>query len=112
VTIDINSLTLGSITDQAKGPDFFDAATHPTATFTANILPAEGGYLADGTLNLRGVTLPLQLPFTLTIDGDTATMAATVDIDRREYGMGATYADESTVGFNAAVAVNLTATRN
>ncbi len=112
VTIDIASLTLGSVTDQAKGPDFFDAATHPTATFTANIMPAATGYLADGTLNLRGVTAPLQLPFTLTIDGDTATMSGTTVIDRRAFGMGASYGDEATVGFNATVTANLTATRN
>jgi cytochrome b561/polyisoprenoid-binding protein YceI len=112
VTIDIASLTLGSITDQAKGPDFFDLANHPTATFTANILPATEGYLADGTLNLRGVTMPLQLPFTLQINGDSATMTGTTTIDRRQFGMGQTYADEATVGFNATVTTNLTATRN
>jgi cytochrome b561/polyisoprenoid-binding protein YceI len=112
VTIDIASLTLGSITDQAKGPDFFDLANHPTATFTANILPAPEGYLADGTLTLRGVTMPLQLPFALTITGDTATMTGTTTIDRRQFGMGQTYADEATVGFNATVTTNLTATRN
>ncbi|MCU0800915.1 MAG: cytochrome b/b6 domain-containing protein [Rhodobacteraceae bacterium] len=111
VTIDIASLTLGSITDQAKGPDFFDATTHPTATFTANILPAAEGYIADGTLTLRGVTAPLQLPFALSITGDTASMTGTTTIDRRTFGMGQTYGDESTVGFNATVTTTLTATR-
>lgn len=112
VTIDTTSLTLGSITDQAKAADFFDVATHPTATFTAAILPATTGYLADGTLSLRGVTAPLQLPFDLTITGDTATMTGTTPIDRRTFGMGATYGDESTVGFTATVTANLTAKRN
>jgi cytochrome b561/polyisoprenoid-binding protein YceI len=112
VTIDTTSLTLGSVTDQAKAPDFFDVAGHPTATFTANILPAATGYLADGTLTLRGVTSPLQLPFDLTITGDTATMTGSTVIDRRTFGMGATYGDESTVGFNATVTATLTATRN
>lgn len=112
VTIDTASLTLGSVTDQAKGPDFFDVATHPKAVFTATILPAgEGSYVADGTLDLRGVTAPLQLPFSLSIEGDTATMAGLATIDRRTFGLGATYADESSVGFNAAVTVNLTATK-
>jgi cytochrome b561/polyisoprenoid-binding protein YceI len=112
VTIDMTSLTLGSITDQAKAPDFFDVAGHPTAVFTAKILPAEGSYIADGTLTLRGVTSPLQLPFSLTIAGDTATMTGLTTIDRRTFGMGASYGDEATVGFNAMVTATLTATRN
>jgi cytochrome b561/polyisoprenoid-binding protein YceI len=111
VTIDTSSLTLGSITDQAKAADFFDVAAHPTAVFTANILPATEGYLADGTLTLRGVTAPLQLPFALTITGDSASMTGSSVIDRRTFGMGASYGDEATVGFNAAVTVALTATR-
>ncbi|MGL4319630.1 MAG: YceI family protein, partial [Paracoccaceae bacterium] len=112
VTIDTTSLTLGSVTDQAKAADFFDVATHPTATFDARILPAETGYLADGILTLRGVTAPLQLPFDLLIAGDVATMTGTTQIDRRTFGMGATYGDESTVGFNATVSTNLIAKRN
>jgi cytochrome b561/polyisoprenoid-binding protein YceI len=112
VTIDLTSLTLGSITDQAKAPDFFDVAGHPTAVFTAKILPAGGSYVADGTLTLRGVTSPLQLPFSLTIAGDTATMTGLTTIDRRTFGMGASYGDEATVGFNAMVTATLTAKRN
>jgi cytochrome b561/polyisoprenoid-binding protein YceI len=112
VTIDMASLTLGSVTDQAKGPDFFDVATHPQAIFTATILPAgEGSYVADGTLDMRGVTAPLQLPFSLVLEGNTASMTGLTTIDRRTFGMGATYADESSVGFNAAVTANLTATK-
>jgi hypothetical protein len=52
------------------------------------------------------------LPFTLAIDGDTATMSGSTVIDRRQFGMGQSYADEATVGFNATVTTNLTATRN
>ena len=111
VIIDTTSLTLGSVTDQAKAPDFFDVASHPTATFTADIMPAPAGYIAKGTLALRGVTKEVSLPFTLTIDGDTATMQGTATLDRRDYSMGATYADEATIGFTATVTVKLTASR-
>lgn len=111
VTIDLASLTLGSVTDQAKGPEFFDVASHPTATFTADILSAPSGYLAKGTLSLHGMDKPLALPFTLQITGDTATMQGTAQLDRRDFGIGAGYADESTVGFGVTARVNLTATR-
>lgn len=111
VTIDTASLTLGSVTKQALEAEFFDVATHPTAVFAADILPAATGYVAQGTLTLRGVTKPVALPFTLTIAGDVATMAGTVSLDRRDFGMGASYGDEASVGFAVEVTVNLVADR-
>jgi cytochrome b561/polyisoprenoid-binding protein YceI len=112
VTIETTSLTLGSVTDQAKGAEFFDVATHPKAIFTADLLAqTDGTYLAKGELDLHGVKAPLELPFTLTIDGDKAAMTATTTLDRRDYQMGAAYPDESSVGFVATVTVNLTANR-
>lgn len=111
VNIDTTSLTIGSVTDQAKTPEFFDTATHPTATFTADITPDGANYMATGTLTLRGQTKPLTLPFTLKIDGDTATMQGTATLDRRDFGMGPSYPDEATVAFPVQVTVDLTATR-
>jgi len=111
VTIDTGSLTLGSVTDQAKGKDFFDSATFPKAIFTAEILSVGAGYEAKGTLSLRGVDLPVTLPFTLEIANGVATMAGGTELDRRSFGMGSAYPDESSVGFMATVNVALTAER-
>ena len=111
VEIDTTTLTLGSVTDQARGPEFFDVANHKTAVFEADILPAASGYEAKGTLTLRGQSQPVSLPFTLTIARDTATMQGSTTLDRRTFGMGAGYADESSVGFPVQVTVNLTAQR-
>lgn len=111
VTIDMASVALGSVTDQATGAEFFDVGAHPTAVFEAGILPLGDGYVAEGTLTLRGAERPVTLPFTLTIEGDRATMAGEVTLDRRDFGIGAGYADEETVGFAVTVAVALTATR-
>ncbi|MDZ4094964.1 MAG: cytochrome b/b6 domain-containing protein [Paracoccaceae bacterium] len=111
VTIAIPSLSLGSVTEQAKAADFFDAPTYSTAIFTADILPAEAGYIARGTLTLRGATQPIALPFTLVIDGDTATMAGSTTLDRRDFGIGASYGDEATIGFGVTITVALTASR-
>lgn len=111
VTIDIGSLSLGTITNQALGTDFFDAATFPTATFTATLRSADPGYLADGALSLRGFEVPIQMPFDLRIDGDTADMTGRVTLDRRDYEMGTGYPDENTVGFGVDVTVALTARR-
>lgn len=111
VTIATDSLTLGSVTPQAKSADFFDTTAHPTATFTADILPAHTGFVAAGTLLLRGAEVPVSLPFTLQIDGNTATMQGSTTLDRRDFGMGPTYTDEATVGFAVDVTISLTATR-
>lgn len=111
VSIDTGSLTLGSVTDQAKGKDFFDIATFPKAVFTADILSVGTGYEAKGTLSLRGVEVPVTLPFTLEIAEGQATMSGSTELDRRSFGMGAAYPDEASVGFMAVVGVTLTAQR-
>lgn len=111
VRIDTGSLSLGSVTQQALGAEFFDVASHPEAVFTAEILPADQGYLAKGTLTLRGVTVPVDLPFTLDLQGDSATMSASLTLDRRSFGMGQSYGDETSVGFAVDVAVDLVADR-
>lgn len=111
VTIRTDSLSLGSVTDKAKEAEFFDVATFPEATFSADITPDGANYTATGTLTLRGVTTPLALPFTLTLDGDTARMTGEATLDRRAFTMGQTYADEAMVGFTVTVKVALTATR-
>ena len=109
--IDISSLTLGSVTKQALAADFFDAEAHPTAVFAADIRPEGGSYVADGTLTLRGIEAPVTMPFTLEIEGNSATMAGTAELDRRTFEMGQSYGDESQVGFAVRVSVALTATR-
>ncbi len=110
VGIDISSLSLGSVTDQAMGPSYFDAETHPTATFAAEITPAEadGAYLADGTLTLKGSEVPTSLPFTLVIDGDIAQMDGTLTLDRRDFGIGG---DDPDPGYEVPVVITLTAQR-
>ncbi|MDQ2067713.1 cytochrome b/b6 domain-containing protein [Xinfangfangia sp. CPCC 101601] len=111
VGIDTTALTLGSVTEQAKAPDFFDSATHPQAIFEGDIAANEGSYIATGTLTLRGVTVPVNLPFTLQIEGNQAEMTGQVTLDRRDFGMGESYSDESSVGFGVEVAIKLTAQR-
>lgn len=109
VQIDLTSLALGSVTDQAKGPEFFDVATHPSARFTADLLADATGLTAQGTLDLHGKTVPVTLPFTLVIDGNHARMTGSADLDRRDFAIGAGYADEATVGFAVEIKVALEA---
>ncbi len=110
-TVAITSLTLGSVTNQAMGADFFNAETFPTATFQADITAAETGYVADGTLTIKDNTIPVALPFTLDIADDTATMTGQLALDRRDFGIGQSMNDETNLGFPVIVDINLTATR-
>lgn len=111
VTIAIGSLSLGSVTDQAMGPDYFDTNLFPTATYTADIIAVVDGYEAQGTLTIRDQSMPLTLPFGLSVRDDTASMSATAQLDRRDFNVGNNMADEASLAFAVGVSVNLTATR-
>ncbi len=110
-TIAIGSLQLGSVTSDALGADFFNANTYPTALFTADIVANDAGYVAEGTLTIKDVTAPLNLPFTLVIDGDTAQMEGAIEIDRRTFGIGQSMSDETNLAFGVVVDIALTAIR-
>jgi cytochrome b561/polyisoprenoid-binding protein YceI len=92
VTIDMTSARTGDDQRDASLPasDWFDAATHPKAIFTATKFDktGEGAYVAHGTLNLRGVTKPVDLPFKLKIVGDKAQMTGATSLDRTLFGVG------------------------
>lgn len=111
VTIAIGSVSIGSVTQQALGAEYFDAAVFPTATFAGPITSTDAGYVVDGTLTIKDASIPITLPFDLTLDGDTAMMSATVELDRRDFGIGDN-GDDAQLGFIVPVAINLTATRS
>lgn len=111
VQIALGSLTLGSVSEQALGADFLDASRFPTATYTADILPAEGSFIAKGTLALKGASVPIDLAFSLSIADDVATMSGETTLDRRDFAIGASMPDESSLSFPVIVRVALTATR-
>lgn len=111
VTVAIASLSLGSSTDQAMGAEYFDAASYPTATFTADLIASETGPLARGTLAIKGHSVPVGMPFTLTIDGATARAEGGLSVDRRDFAIGAGTKDAGTLGFAVDIAFRLTAHR-
>lgn len=111
VNISIGSMTLGSVTAQAMGPDYFDNATFPTAVFTADIAPIVDGHMATGTLTIRDKIVPIEMPFALNIQDDTAQMSAAMTLDRRDFDVGNNMADESSLKFPVRVQINLKATR-
>ena len=110
-TIGISSLTLGSVTGQAMGADFFDAAAFPTAVFTGTIIEDDGNYTADGVLAIKGSEVPVRFPFDLVVDGDLAEMNGRLTLDRRDFAIGTSMADETSLGFGVDVVLRVVTER-
>ena len=116
VSIDMASAATGDDQRDQSLPsgDFFDTAEHPKATFTATKFrkTGEGQYVADGTLDLRGVKKPLSLPFSLKIVGDTATARGVTSLDRTAFGVGqGEWASTDQIAGKVQVSFSLTAKR-
>jgi cytochrome b561/polyisoprenoid-binding protein YceI len=111
VTISIPSLSLGSVTDQAMGADFFDASSFPTARFTATLEKLDSGYQAVGELSVRDRVQPLTLPFDLQLDGDSAKMSGSVTLNRLDFDIGRGMPDETSLAFAVQIQVELTAVK-
>jgi cytochrome b561 len=70
--------------------EWFDAANHPNATFQTTSIRArgDGAYEARGVLTIKGRAIDANLPFTLRIAGDRATMDGSARVSRREADLG------------------------
>ena len=92
VVIDMASAGTGDTQrDEAiPGSDWFDIKDFPKATFEAKSFQSKGGssYLAPGTLTIRGISHDVTLPFTLTIDGNTAHAKGRLELVRTQFGVG------------------------
>ena len=112
VTIAIPSLSIGTVTAQAMGPDFFDAETYPTATFLGDIALTDTGYEATGPLSIKGQSRDIILKFDIEIDGDTATMTGSTALQRLDFGVGQSMPDETSLKFLVEVSVSISARRS
>jgi len=116
VTIDLASVTATDEDAQEAlpSPDWFNVRAHPRATFTATTFRSLGGdrYEASGTLNMKGVSHPVTLPFTLNITGAQARMTGSAVINRSQFGVGqGQFRGPETVPFNVTVNVAVAASR-
>lgn len=97
--------------------DWFDIQTHPQATFDTIVIErAEGNrYIAVGNLSIRGVKLPVTLPFTLDIETGkdgmrVAKMQGALELSRLDFGIGqGEWADGKSVDTSVKVNVSLKA---
>jgi len=102
--------------DTLKGPDWFDAAKYPLATYNCTGFTLvsgnaeDGDYLCKGTLTLRDVTKPFDLPFHLKLDNDTAYMSANPVLNRLDFDLGrGDWADSSIIAGEVTLDISVTA---
>ncbi|MFV2035895.1 MAG: YceI family protein, partial [Halocynthiibacter sp.] len=69
------------------------------------------GFVADGTLSLRGASQAVKLPFSLLIKGDGAEMNASLTLQRIDFGIGDTLPDGTLLGYVVKVEITLSAVR-
>jgi cytochrome b561/polyisoprenoid-binding protein YceI len=116
VTVDLASADTGDgqRDESLKSSDFFNVPAQPNAVFSARDIRHLGGerYEARGTLDLRGVSKPATIRFTLRIDGNRARVAGTARIDRTSFGVGqGEWAATDAIAAGVDIAFSFTATR-
>lgn len=116
VTVETASAKTGDRTYDSSLPqeEWLNVKGFPNAVFETTAIRALGGdrYEADATLTIKGVAVPVTLPFTLTITGATAKMDGKTTLDRiaRQIGLKSD-PNAEWVSKDIAVTVSLVATR-
>lgn len=117
IIIDIASIKTGSYDrdGQAISSDWFNVNEFPRAEFTANNFDdvSDGNYIAYGDILLRGVSMPVELPFSLNINEGEADMAAEIVLDRLDFGVGqGQWQSTDAIGNRVEVMIQVKANRN
>ena len=112
VTVSLESADMDDpdINEAIAGAEWFAVATYPVAVFTSDSIDAtgEGGYVASGHLELKGVRLPVSVPFSWSESGERAAMTGEVVIDRTRYDVGSgEWATGETIGIEVRVRFDL-----
>ena len=89
--------------------DWFNAKEFPQAKFESQKIEkaADGSYVANGQLTMKGATKPMAMKFTLSGSGATAKFAGTMTINRFDFNVGEGWNDTSWVSQDVAVEVKL-----
>ena len=108
VTVKVSSadMNIADVNKEIRGKDWFDYAGFPQAVFRSTDLRRTEGnrYLARGTLSLKGMQQPVEVPFTWSGSGGGATMEGELTLKRGAFGIGAgEWAATSVIGADVKV---------
>jgi cytochrome b561 len=117
IDIDMSSAKTGDNYKDGTLPqeEWLDVKHFPKARFEARSFKVLGPekFEAQGSLTIKGKTTPLDLPFTLKIEGLTAVMTASAKLDRIALGIGTkSDPDAEWVSRDIKVDISVTARRN
>ena len=93
-----------------KGADFFNVARFASARYTATGFTRleDGRYRTDGSLQLRGISKPVSLTFSLS-EGDNPVLVGQAVVKRLDFGVGGgDWADVSIIPDEVDIATRVT----
>lgn len=98
------------------GAGWLNSKAFPKAVFTSTSIVSKGGdkYEAKGTLNLRGVTKEIVVPFTVKITGKTAVAEGSAPVNRIDFGIRGhepQYAGENPIPHTVNIVFSVKATK-
>jgi len=92
VTINVASADMinADVNKAIAGPEWFDFARFPKAEFRSTDIRGAGGnrYVARGTLSLKGVQQPVEVPFSWSPSADGATLDGELTVKRSAFSIG------------------------
>ena len=92
VTVKVTSadMNIADVNKEIRGKDWFDYAAFPRAEFrSTDLRRIEGNrYVARGTLLLKGVKQPVEVPFSWTASADGAVIEGELLLSRGAFGIG------------------------
>ncbi len=112
--IDLASIDAGSkdADDEVASKDWFNTKAFPVAKFVSTSVKPLGGnrYEVAGKMTLKGRTLDLTTPVTVTRQGNSATFEGSLVLKRADYGIGdGIWADFGTVANEVQIKFRLVA---
>ncbi|WP_310451309.1 YceI family protein [Sulfuritalea sp.] len=113
--IDMASIDAGSkdANDEVAGKAWFNTKAFPVAKFVATSVKPLGGNRLEvaGKMSIKGKTLDLTTPVTVTQQGNAATFDGSLVLKRADYGIGdGIWADFGTVANEVQIKFRLVAT--
>ena len=112
IIIDVNSIYTGNEKrdKHLRSDEFFDVEKYPTIKFVSNnVVKTEEGYVANGELNMRGVTKDVSFNFVYLGKQDTpwgfpsAAFSGTLTVNKNDFGLtygGSILGEEVTVEYS------------
>ena len=92
VTVAVSSADMISddVNKAIRGPDWFDAERFPVAEFHSTDVRAAGsnGYVVVGTLKIKDIAKPIEVPLSWKREGDAAIVNGEFTIDRAAFKIG------------------------